>query len=299
MQPPKVTPPAFDYVDLKALAEQDKSQRDTYPIKVRKTNWALIVIALLVLVGGAAGAILYFGKKGSQPAANAPAKTAEAPVAKPPVVESVDAAVVAEVSIDAAPEPTPEPKKTEPTKVETPKVETPKVETPKMTPTPTPATTTPKSTPGATPTPGKIIGKTKPEPTGSGDSGDPKASNPTGDPECDEVQCVMSKYDRPCCERYRPREPNAKPGIPEDLDKAMIRAGVETVKPRIIACGEQISVKGTVKVSVKVSDAGVVKEATVTDSPSPELGECVADALRKAKFAKSMNGAAFVYPFVF
>jgi hypothetical protein len=38
---------------------------------------------------------------------------------------------------------------------------------------------------------------------------------------------------------------------------------------------------------------------SVSDAPDTALGECVQDAVRKAKFSKSMNGATFTYPFVF
>jgi hypothetical protein len=37
----------------------------------------------------------------------------------------------------------------------------------------------------------------------------------------------------------------------------------------------------------------------VTESPHASLGECVAAAMRSAKFGKTKNGGEFVYPFVF
>ena len=300
------TPPAFDHIDLRALTEQANRQGETtHPIKVRKSNLGLIIALLVLLGAGAIGAVLFLRSKEAPATGNA--KPTEAKSEKAAATQ-IDAAVVATVSIDAPVEATKEPATGDATNEPNKGSATPTNTATTTGPTPSNTTNTTKTTGTGTATPAnttktttgttKTTGKGSAAPAGS-DADQPKASNPTGDPECDEVQCVMSKYDRPCCERYRPREPNAKPGIPEDLDKGMIRAGVETVKPRIIACGEEISTKGTVKVSVHVTDAGVVREASVTEAPSTELGECVAAALRKAKFAKSMNGASFVYPFVF
>ena len=44
---------------------------------------------------------------------------------------------------------------------------------------------------------------------------------------------------------------------------------------------------------------GKVKSATVADAPTPEIGNCVAQALRAASFAKTTKGLTFTYPFVF
>jgi TonB family protein len=71
------------------------------------------------------------------------------------------------------------------------------------------------------------------------------------------------------------------------------------VKPRVISCGEKISAKGTVRISLTVGPDGVVKDASVVESPAPELGNCVATALRAAHFDKSAKGGSFTYPFVF
>jgi TonB family protein len=110
----------------------------------------------------------------------------------------------------------------------------------------------------------------------------------------------MSKYDRPCCERYRPTDTfTPKNVVPEELDRAMVKAGVETIKPKVVACGEKAGVKGTVKLAVSVDPEGTVKTVSVTESPDSALGECVAAAMRNAKFAKSVKGSEFVYPFVF
>jgi TonB family protein len=56
---------------------------------------------------------------------------------------------------------------------------------------------------------------------------------------------------------------------------------------------------GTVKIAVEVAPEGNVKSAEVTESPDTALGACVATALKKAQFGKSVNGGSFTYPFVF
>ena len=128
------------------------------------------------------------------------------------------------------------------------------------------------------------------------------ASVPPEDPSCDEVSCVLEKYARPCCARYKPADSGFKPAFPgqtESLDKAAVKEGIEGVKPRVISCGEQFSAKGTVKIAMTVGPDGAVKDASVADSPSPELGQCVAKALRAATFLKTAKGGSFTYPFVF
>jgi outer membrane biosynthesis protein TonB len=131
-------------------------------------------------------------------------------------------------------------------------------------------------------------------------SNDGSAAAPASDPGCDEVSCVLSKYDRPCCERFKPTETfTPKNVVPDALDRTMVRAGIEKIKPRIVACGEKHHGKGTVKVSVSVDGAGKVKSASVTETPDPALGECVQAAMKDATFGKSVNGGEFVYPFVF
>jgi len=128
------------------------------------------------------------------------------------------------------------------------------------------------------------------------------AATPPEDPSCDEVSCVLEKYARPCCARYKPADSGFKPAFPgqlEALDKVAVKEGIEGVKPRVISCGEKIAAKGTVKVAMTVAPDGTVKDASVADSPTPELGQCVAKALRAATFAKTAKGGTFTYPFVF
>ncbi len=115
---------------------------------------------------------------------------------------------------------------------------------------------------------------------------------------CDEVSCVLDKYARPCCEHFRPAA-HGQAGTPDTLDRVMVRAGVQSVMPRVIACGEKIAAKGTVKIAMKVGADGHVTDVSVVDAPSPAIGTCVAAALHAATFGKSVNGVSFTYPFVF
>ena len=136
----------------------------------------------------------------------------------------------------------------------------------------------------------------------------PEPATPTPNPEfteadlCDEANCVLSDYDRPCCAKYKPKGPviaQRVGGVPQSLDRSMVRAGVDGIKPRVIACGEKANVQGTVKIAVSVSPEGLVTSSDVQDTPDAALGTCVAGALRSAKFGKSVDGGSFTYPFVF
>ncbi len=271
-----------------------------YQLKSKsKLPW---ILALLAVAGLAVGAFVLFGGGGGtktekpvEVAETKPAIDAAEAVKPPP--PAIDAAEEIEME---APAPAPDTKATpkEPPKqtpVVTPK-ETPKQtpvvkETPKQPPKETPKETPkqpPKETPKETPKePPKVAETPKLD-----DSG-----------ECSEVQCVMQKYARPCCAKFKPAgdQFTPTPGGPagENLEKPQIRAGVDRVKPAVIACGERFKTKGTVKISVSVNGEGMVSNADVQSSPDPELGSCVAGVMRKAQFAKTANGGTFTYPFVF
>ncbi|HEY1552186.1 MAG TPA: molybdopterin-binding protein [Kofleriaceae bacterium] len=118
---------------------------------------------------------------------------------------------------------------------------------------------------------------------------------------CDEVSCVTSHYDKPCCARWKPADDSFHPhgGIADTLDKIMVREAMDNVKPRVIACGEKNPAKGIVKLSVAVGGDGSVKNVSVIDAPLPALGECVAAAVKEASFAKTAKGGSFNYPFAF
>jgi len=119
---------------------------------------------------------------------------------------------------------------------------------------------------------------------------------PVVEGDCGEVTCVMEKYARPCCAHWKPAE---EPHTDDSLDKPQIRAGVASVKPAVIGCGEKTPVKGTVKLAVTVDPSGAVQEVNVVAAPDDALGSCVATAMRRARFAKTAKGGSFSYPFVF
>ncbi|HEY5951219.1 MAG TPA: TonB family protein [Kofleriaceae bacterium] len=86
----------------------------------------------------------------------------------------------------------------------------------------------------------------------------------------------------------------------DGLDRSAISAGISSIKPKVVACGEKApGVKGKVKVKVVVAPAGNVTSATVAETPDEALGKCVASVVKDAKFGATKNGGTFSYPFVF
>jgi predicted Zn finger-like uncharacterized protein len=121
---------------------------------------------------------------------------------------------------------------------------------------------------------------------------------------CDEVSCVLNNYEGACCAKYKKARasggaaPAAKGDVPTDLDRDMIREGVDKVKGRAMGCAKD-SVHGQVKVSVRVGPDGRVSNVTVKTTPDEGLGSCVAGVMQKATFARTQNGGSFAYPFTF
>jgi len=132
---------------------------------------------------------------------------------------------------------------------------------------------------------------------------EPELKPVTAESGCDEVSCVLDRFQLPCCTRYKPKdepvELKPKSDLPEAIDRAMIVEGVGKMKPAVVRCGEIHNTKGTVKLHVTVSAGGKVESVNVTSSPEEAIGTCVATAIKKASFAKTQNGGSFGYPFVF
>ena len=128
-----------------------------------------------------------------------------------------------------------------------------------------------------------------------------KPPAPPAEDGCDEVSCVLEKYQRECCARFKPADSGFHPKnvVPDSLDKTMVRAGIENVKPAVIACGEKHAAKGTVKLAITVAPEGNVTDISVADTPDAALGDCVLAAVKRASFGKSVNGASFTFPFAF
>jgi TonB family protein len=250
-----------------------------YPVKKRRSGLALkLLLAAVILGAGFFAVVLIF--RDDESAATKPPEPTPTPVATTPTpppepvpVVAPDAAVE-EPDIEMDPTPPPPPKPTPKTGTD------PKPKTPKTPATPKTGSSTPATNP-ATPADAAVA---------------------VVDDDCDETSCVLTKYERACCAKYKPATTDFKPRVgevPESLDKTMVRAGVERVKPRVVACGEKSTVKGTVKIALAVSPDGAVTSASVADSPDPALGECVLNAMKSAKFGKTVNGSSFTYPFAF
>jgi len=128
---------------------------------------------------------------------------------------------------------------------------------------------------------------------------------------CDEVSCVLNNYEGACCAVFRknktgkskgdatPSPPKPASDLPESIDRGMIVAGINPVKSRVMACGDNSPAKGSVKVAVKVNPDGSVASVTVKQTPDAALGSCVASAIQRAHFGKSQQGGTFGYPFNF
>ncbi|HET7500346.1 MAG TPA: protein kinase [Kofleriaceae bacterium] len=136
----------------------------------------------------------------------------------------------------------------------------------------------------------------------------PPPSRALPDVSCDEVSCVLNHFAGACCAKFQkpPRVASgaaapsvAAQNVPDSLDRAIISDGVAKVKAPILACGDRFPTKGQVKVSVKVAPDGHVTSVTVKNTPSPELGACVAARMETARFARTLNGGAFAYPYTF
>lgn len=282
VRPPTQPPPPPARATGAALEERPKNLF-AEPRKKKTSTLVLQILACVAVVVVGFGAVVYLFDTTDR---NQPAAPTQVAVAPPPV--PADAAVAIAPSPDAAAEPDIEMDPVPPTpRTPTPRTPTPKTPVVKApTPTPTPKTPAPKppvETP-AVPVDAAV------------------ATTPPADDDCDETACVLSKYDRPCCAKYKPAATDFQPrvgGLPEALDKPMVRAGVSTIKARVVTCGDKNPGAGTVKIAVTVSPDGAVTDASVVDAPSPALGECVAGAMKSAKFGKSVTGGTFTYPFVF
>lgn len=266
---PTTPPPIAVDIASRPLQNSVELPAGNFDYKVKKSKLPLIIALLLIAGLAVGGVVLFTGRNGSE----TPKDAAMVAVDPPPPVDAAE-----QVTPDA-----PDEIEMEPLTTDAGKPRRPTNPTTPTRPNPTPrdagtAVVRPEATPDA-----KVEVKPPDPPDG----------------ECDEASCVIEKYARPCCAKYKPPDDGFKPGNNDSLEKAQIRTGIERMKPAISRCGETNPGKGTVKVSVSVNPEGLVTSADVVESPSPELGKCVAALVRKATFAKTVNGGSFSYPFGF
>lgn len=80
------------------------------------------------------------------------------------------------------------------------------------------------------------------------------------------------------------------------LDRNLIETTIQSVMGEILQCATFDH--GKVRIAVTVAPTGQVTSAIVTSGPSGELGQCVANEIKKVVFPPSKKGASFSYPFV-
>jgi len=84
---------------------------------------------------------------------------------------------------------------------------------------------------------------------------------------------------------------------PLTLTAAQVRAGIHSVDATVAAC--QLPAGTRVDVVVKVRSDGTVEAVEIGSGVAPQLGSCVATALRAARFDKTASGSTFKYAFAF
>lgn len=82
------------------------------------------------------------------------------------------------------------------------------------------------------------------------------------------------------------------------LDRAQIQAGIQTVKAKVMACGNGAKIGGKISIRATVDAQGKVTAADATGEDT-DVGTCVAGVIKTAVFAKTASGGTFSYPFIF
>ena len=142
-------------------------------------------------------------------------------------------------------------------------------------------------------------------PSGSSDPAPKPKDSPKSSKGSDlDVDCIL---DPKACGKgksssKKPAQTGATdPSLPEKLSTTDIRAGVAPVKGAAKSCGSRHGAKKGEKVKVKLSISGKTGSVTKASAQSPHagtpLGNCVASALKKAKFKKFRKASlGAVYP---
>ena len=149
-----------------------------------------------------------------------------------------------------------------------------------VTPTTTTTTTETPTTTTTTPTP------EGPKPTVAAD----------GEP-CDEVLCLVEG--RGCCGSVK--KPKAAPEVDTSLPERLVRddlaEGLKKVNGRLSSCGTRFEVSGVVKLKLTIGADGKVKKSTANQGDA-EFKSCISGMLKKARFAKTQQGATLSYPVI-
>ena len=82
----------------------------------------------------------------------------------------------------------------------------------------------------------------------------------------------------------------------EGRPRKAIVAGMDSARPAFLRCAEKFPTKGVVRIKVTVAASGKVTSVAVAASPDPDLGNCVATAVRKVRFAPAAAESVFTYP---
>ena len=87
--------------------------------------------------------------------------------------------------------------------------------------------------------------------------------------------------------------------LPLSIDKESIGKAIAGVRPAVRRCGVTYPWKGTVKVFLHVRKNGSVGDIKIEQAPAMTLGQCVAQAVSRARFGRTQKGGALRYPFKF
>ena len=114
----------------------------------------------------------------------------------------------------------------------------------------------------------------------------------------DEVACLLADTPPACCEKYN-KKGGGSSAAPTALTREAIKNAMAGIRQGVVQCGKDHPGAGTVKIKVTVAPSGIASRVEVLQSPSADLGACVASLARDAYYQASDEGGTFTYPFAF
>ena len=114
----------------------------------------------------------------------------------------------------------------------------------------------------------------------------------------DEVACLLADVPPACCAKYK-NKGGGSSGAPKTLSRDAIKNAMTSIRQAVVQCGKDHPGAGTVKIKVTVAPSGTASHVHVIESPSIDLGVCVANLAHGAYYDASDEGGTFTYPFVF